>query len=138
MSSFEFYRTDESGTTRRVENKAALAEISAAQMDTHHLDCSVEEVSYSNGNAEIKYSDGRVIHIRRVRKTEGTTIEFKGKKYVTGNVRPWTHQGTTTWSVNYWSGGLTGQPAGPTRFSSANNKPGSVGHAVWTAIQKTI
>lgn len=136
MSSFEFYRTDENGIMRRVDNKAALFEISAAQMSKR----GVQEMTYSNGNATITYADGRTVKIRRIRKTEGSIVTVKGKHYLVGNVQPEGRTGETTSTlqdhVNYWTW-KDGRPLGATRIASGLRK-GTVGAAIWAEVIKLI
>lgn len=137
MSSFEFYRTDENGIMRRVDNKVALAEISAAQMADEDV---VTEMTYSNGNATITYADGRTIKIRRIRKTEGSIVTVKGKDYLVGNVQPEGRTGETTSTlqdhVNYWTW-KDGRPLGAIRIASGLRK-GTVGAAIWAEVIKLI
>jgi hypothetical protein len=139
MSSFEFYRTDERGIIKRVENKDALKEIGDAQMSSGR---GVEAMTYSNGNgnATIAYADGRVIRIRRVRKTRGTVVTVSGKSYTVSNVRVKGNRGS--WSildnyVSYWNL-KNGQPFGPTRTAGFFSKPGTVGAQIWAEVSKLI
>jgi hypothetical protein len=138
MSSFEFYQTDENGIMRRVDNRVALNEISAAQMADEDI---VTEMTYSNGNATITYADGRTIKIRRIRKTKGSIVTVKGKHYVVGNVQPEGRTGETTYTpqdhVNYWTW-KDGRPLGATRIASSEDNPGTVGAAIWAEVIKLI
>lgn len=137
MSSFEFYRTDENGIVQKVDNKIALTEISAAQMSRG---LGVDEMTYSNGKATITYSDGRVITIRRIRKTEGTVVTVGTKNYAVSDVRVAGNRGTwrvTDDHVDYWSI-KNGQPFGATRTAGVFSKPGTVGAQIWAEVSKLI
>ena len=67
-------------------------------------------------------------------------VTVKGKLYVVSPVTPARPEtpGCVSWVpeayVEYWSGGLLGLPAGPTRSARASSKPGSVGRAIWDAV----
>lgn len=67
-------------------------------------------------------------------------VTVKGKLYVVSPVTPARPKtpGAKSWVpeayVTHWSGGLLGLASGPTRFASASSKPGTVGRAVWEAV----
>lgn len=69
-------------------------------------------------------------------------VTVKGKLYVVSEITPARPKtpGATSWVpeayVTYWSGGLLGLAAGPTRFAKKSSKPGTVGRAVWDAVSQ--
>lgn len=68
-------------------------------------------------------------------------ITVKGKRYVVGTVVPAQPktEGAVTWIpeayVSYWSE-RNGETFGATRFASASRKPGTIGRAIWDAVNR--
>lgn len=137
-----FIRTED-GTTSNVTKEVALTEVNRCMMDGKR---EVAEMTAVTDYYMIWYKDGRRVTLSRQTgdmpaDSEGRrVITVKGKLYVAGPIvaaRPRT-PGAKAWIpeayAHYWSGGLTGQPSGPTRSASASMKPGTVGRAVWDSI----
>jgi hypothetical protein len=139
------YERTENGTTKIVSRTVGLGEINHAMMEGKR---EVREMSsLTRTDYAIQYKDGRSVKLILVDEpapeadSEGRKIvTVKGKRYVAGTivpVRPRT-PGARSWIpeayVSYWSGGALGLPAGPTRTAKASMKPGTVGRAVWDAV----
>lgn len=160
------YKRTENGTTTHVSIREGLAEINHAMMagkkDVREMfeGSTGARITYKDGRRVmlLKVDAPAVINqpptedectcgCRQVKTTardsEGRRIvTVKGKRYVVSAVtpaRPKT-EGAATWIpeayVNYWSGGPLGLPSGPTRSAKASMKPGTVGRAIWDAVNR--
>jgi hypothetical protein len=141
------YERTENGTTTYVSIREGLAEINHAMMAGKR---DVREMSAGRTDANIKYKDGRKVTLTRVdapaeqpAETDShgrRIVTVRGKRYIVGTVVPARPkvEGVPTWVpeafANYWSAGPLGLPAGPTRHASAGMKPGTVGRAIWDAV----
>lgn len=139
------YERTENGVTTHIPVREAMAEVEHAMMAGRK---DVKRMSSGRTQHLIDYKDGRRVSMRLVdapvprTDEEGRRIVTIGEKlYVADAVTPARPRtpGATSWIpeayVRYWSGGLTGRPAGPTRTGKASMKPGTVGRAVWDAVQ---
>ncbi|MFI2184581.1 hypothetical protein [Streptomyces sioyaensis] len=144
------YERTENGTVTQVSAKDGMAEINHAMMEGKR---EVREMFYGpKSGAIIRYKDGR--HVRLVPTTvpepaaadtgekdnQGRRIvTVKDKRYIVGTVvpaRPRT-PGAKSWIprayVSYWSE-RNGETFGPTRTANGDAKPGTVGRAIWDAV----
>lgn len=139
------------GVATLVDRRLGLDEINAGMMGETKK--AVREMSAGRTDALIKYRDGRTVRLVLVdapeqeaaEKLERTAdgrrriVTVKGKRYIVGTVvpaRPRT-PGAKSWIpkayVSYWSE-RNGATFGPTRFTSGDAKPGTVGRAIWDAM----
>jgi hypothetical protein len=140
----KIYERTENGVTAQVSVRDALAEVNHAMMDGKG---DVREMSSSRGRHSIEYKDGRSVKLTEVDapapvETDSRgdrIISVQGKRYVVGTLvpaRPKT-PGAKSWTpeayVSYWSE-RNGETFGATRFASASGKPGTVGRAIWDAV----
>ncbi|WP_438489522.1 hypothetical protein [Streptomyces sp. S186] len=131
------YERTENGTTAHVSISEAMAEVHDATIGRLSRERSVRKMSSSRTEHHIEYADNRVVHMTLV--DEPATVEagsdgrrivtFKGKRYVVGEITPGAF-------ITYWSGGPLGLPSGPTRTATASMKPGTVGRAIWDAVNR--
>lgn len=138
------YERTENGTTTHVSIREAMAEVNDAMMGPRK---NIREMSSGRTAHHIRYADGREVRMTLVDQpapvdtdSEGRKIvTVKGKRYVVSEVTPARPkvEGVPTWVpeayVSYWSE-RNGETFGATRFSSASMKPGTVGRAIWDAI----
>lgn len=137
-----FIRT-ENGTAANVTKEAGLAEANRCMMDGKR---EVAEMTAVSGFYYIWYKDGRKVTLSRqdgdmpADKDGRRVVTVKGKYYVVSAITPARPRtpGVKSWVpeayVSYWSGGQLGLPSGPTRHASASAKPGTVGRAIWDAV----
>jgi hypothetical protein len=135
------FKRTENGTTTYVSLREGLAEINHAMMAGKK---DVREMFEGSTGARITYKDGRRVmflkvdapaeekpaieHGPKVWTGEATRIvTVKGKRYVVGTVRP------ASTHVHYWSE-RNGEAFGPTRDTGSSAKPGTVGRAIWDAV----
>lgn len=140
------YERTENGVTTTVDQAAGLAEINDAMMGGQRT---VREMSsISRTDYAIAYKDGRSVRLVLVEAPAPRTdraaddrriVTVKGKRYVVGTVtpaRPHTPD-AKTWIprpyVSYWAE-RNGERFGATRSASENNKPGTVGAAIWAQV----
>lgn len=140
----------ENGVPALLPSKEALAEVDLVMMDKA-AKRSTKAVSAARSAANIEYRDGRKVAIRPAtpeditaltpltvtpaevaknvripRAPEGSRIvAAKGKQYVVTTV--------LRGSVDYWTF-RNGRAYGSTREASESDKPGTVGAAVWVAV----
>lgn len=149
----KIYRRTVDGVESFVTVKEALAEVNDAMIGRVARERSTRTMSSSRGQHDITYRDGRrvvLIEIDAPAPVEAASdgrriVTVKGKRYVVGAVVPEQTErrqiSKHSYSlphpayVRYWSAGPTGLPSGPTRDCSGRSKPGTVGHAIWNAIQ---
>lgn len=141
------YERTENGVTTRVSAKDGNAEINHAMMAGKR---DVREMSsITRTDFAIEYKDGRSVRLVRVEEPEQgpeawtgeatRIVTVKGKRYAVGPIRPaqsWTvgaTSGVTPVRVNYWSE-RNGETFGPTRTTNGDAKPGTVGRAIWEAV----
>jgi hypothetical protein len=143
----------ENGITAHVTMTEGLREINTAMMEGKRQ---VRTMSCAGTHATIEYKDGRKVTMRRVEINEADFIApappikdgpkivtVKGKRYVVGTIVPAQTDrkkiGENSYSlphpayVAYWSE-RNGKSFGATRHASANNKPGTIGRAIWDAV----
>lgn len=138
------YQRTENGSTALVSAREALDEVNHAMMAGKR---DVRRMSSSHGNHSIEYKDGREVRMTLVdAPAPGETdskgrriVTVKGKRYIVGTVTPARPkvEGVPTWVpeayVSYWAE-RNGETFGATRFASASRKPGTVGRAIWDAV----
>ncbi|MGY5634187.1 hypothetical protein ACW7N6_38245 [Streptomyces sp. UC1A3] len=144
------YERTENGTVAYVSVREGLEEINHATMGGRR---EVETMSsISRTDYAIEYKDGRKVTLVRVDAPaeqpakeivpgpkvwtgEATRIvTVKSKRYVVGTVRPSRNDPSRAF-VYYWSE-RSGEAFGPTRDTSSNAKPGTVGRAIWDALNR--
>lgn len=150
------YRLDADNVTSYVTVKDALTVVNTAMTTGWEY---VEEMTSQHGKHRIRYTGGTELHLFEVPapvKAAATgparpysngptrTVTVKGKTYVVGTVVPAQTErrkiSEHSYSlphpayVRYWSD-RGGKAFGPTRDASGNSKPGTVGRAIWDAIQ---
>ncbi|MFB7114100.1 hypothetical protein [Streptomyces sp. NPDC056291] len=140
------YERTENGTTTRVSVREGRDEINHVMMDGKR---DVRSMSAYRTDANIEYKDGRKVRLILVDAPEEQPAEtdskgrrivtVKGKRYIVGKVvpaRPKT-EGAISWIpeayVSYWSE-RNSETFGATRHASASNKPGTIGRAIWDAV----
>lgn len=133
------YRRTENGTETLISVPEALAEVNDAMMGGSHK---VETMSSGHGNHQIEYKDGRMVSLVEIEETipvKSPIVVVKGRRYVVSSItpaRPRT-EGVKSWIpqayVSYWTE-RNGQAFGATRHASASNKPGTIGRAIWDAV----
>lgn len=148
-----FIRTED-GVAANVSKEAGLAEANRCMMDGKR---EVAEMTAVSGFYYIWYKDGRKVTLSRqdgdlpeplpgqgpkVWTGEATRIvTVKGKRYVVGTITPARPRtpGAKSWIpeayVNYWSE-RDGKAFGATRSACASRKPGTVGRAIWDAVNR--
>lgn len=144
------YERTENGITTHVSIPEAMAEVNDAMIGRVVRERRVRRMSSGRTQHHIEYADGRDVRLTLVDEpakvetgSEGRRIvTFKGKRYVVGEITPARPKvdGIPTWVpeayVSYWSGGPLGLPSGPTRTGSASMRPGTVGRAIWDAVNR--
>ncbi|MFF7411601.1 hypothetical protein [Streptomyces lydicus] len=146
------YERTENGTKTIVSIEEGLDEIDAAVLGRLSRERTVRKLSHLNRtDIIIEHSDGRTVTLIRIdepAKVEGEAdsegrpiITVKGKRYIVGGVvpaRPKTDD-SPTWVpeafANYWAE-RDGKIFGPTLHASASRKPGTVGRAIWDAVNR--
>jgi hypothetical protein len=150
-STNKVYERTENGASSIVSREEGLSEINEAMIGRAVRERSTRTMSSLNRtDYSIVYRDGRAVTLRLVDEpakvetdSEGRrTVTVKGKRYVVSAVtpaRPRT-EGAATWVpeayVRYWTGGPLGVPSGPTRTAKASMRPGTVGRAIWDAVDR--
>lgn len=142
------YERTENGTVTYVSIREAMAEVNDAMMGRLSRERRVRRMSSGRTQHHIEYADNRVVRMVLVdepAKVETNskgyrTVTVKGKCYVVSDIvpaRPKT-EGAIIWVpeayISYWSGGPLGLPSGPTRMAKASMRPGTVGRAIWDAV----
>lgn len=144
----KIYRRTEDGVESYMTVKDALAEVNEAMIGRVVRERRVRTMSSSHGQHDITYSDGRRVVLIEIDapqpEKEQRIVIAKGKRYVVSAVTPAQTErrpiGKNSYSlphpayVRYWSE-KNGEASGATRHASASNKPGTVGRAIWDAIQ---
>jgi len=140
------YNRTENGTTVQVSVKDAMAEVNAAMMGPRR---NIREMSSVQGSHTIVYRDRRRVRLDEVDAPERTMrtgayttrkkVTVKGKSYIVTAVtpaRPRTPE-AVSWIpeayVSYWAE-RNGTAFGPTRSGKASMRPGTVGRAIWDAV----
>lgn len=140
------YQRTEDGAVTYVSVREAMAELNHAMMEGKRK---VFEMSSGRGHHTITYKNGRSVQLVELEKDEPAPVETdskgrrivtaKGKRYVVGTItpaRPRT-RGAVSWIpeayVSYWSE-RNGETFGATRHATASRKPGTIGRAIWDAI----
>lgn len=143
-----FIRT-ENGIAANVTKAEGLAEANRCMMDGKR---EVATMTATTDMYMIWYKDGRRVYLSRqtgdmpepATKVDGSKgrkiVTVKGRQYVVSVVTPARPkvEGVPTWVpeayVSYWFGGPLGLPSGPTRTAKASMRPGTVGRAIWEAV----
>lgn len=140
------YERTENGTTTRISVSEALAEVNTAMMEGKR---EVRSMSSGRGGHLIEYKDGRTVRLTeadapvneepeqgpRAWTGEATTIiTVKGKRYAVGPVVPAGNH-TPGAYVRYWSE-RNGETFGATRSTNGDAKPGTIGRAIWDAVNR--
>jgi hypothetical protein len=145
------YERTENGVTTHVSIREAMAEVNDAMMGRLSRERRVRKMSSGRTQHHIEYADGREVRMTLVDAPAEETKETdskgrriviaKGKRYVVSTIvpaRPKT-PGAKSWTpeayVSYWSE-RNGETFGATRFASASRKPGTVGRAIWDAVNR--
>jgi hypothetical protein len=150
------YTRTENGTATEVSLKDGLSEINHAMLSRRNGQRKVRTMSsISRNDYAIEYQDGGKVTLVVTEKTEEAPAEteskgrrivtVKGKRYVVGTIVPAQTDrkkiGENSYSlphpayVAYWSE-RSGETFGATRSASASNKPGTVGRAIWDAVNR--
>ncbi len=145
----KIYRRTEDGMEALITVREALAEVNDAMMGRVSRERSVRTMSSSKGQHHIVYADGRTVTLLEIdppaTDSKGRRIvTAKGKRYVVGSVvraleeRKQINENSYFLPypayVHYWSV-RDGEAWGPTRECSGRNKPGTVGHAIWSQVK---
>lgn len=136
-----FIRT-ENGVAANVTKEAGLAEANLCMMAGKR---EVAEMTAVSGFYDIRYKDGRKVTLSRqdgdMPAPARQTVTVKGKRYIVSAItpaRPKT-EGATSWIpeayVSYWAE-RNGEIFGATRTAKASMKPGSIGRAIWDALNQ--
>lgn len=136
------------GADSYVTVKEALIEVNDAMMGRIARERSVRTMSSGKGHHAITYRDGRRVVLKEIDApqpvVEGPDVwtgektrilTAKGKRYVVGTVVPAGVRGKyqVPAYVHYWSE-RHGKTFGPIRSTNADAKPGTVGRAIWDAV----
>ncbi|OKI19262.1 hypothetical protein [Streptomyces sp. CB03911] len=147
----------ENGVPALLTTKEALAEVNLVMMDKA-AKRSTRTVSARGSSANIEYRDGRKVDIRpataedvavltpapaplQKRGQELRLIVAKGKRYLVGKAQPAVpYTEGATWcrpyaAVNYWTE-RNGATFGPTLSATEVAKRGTVGAAIWAAVNE--
>lgn len=138
------YRRVTDGVEDFITVKEALAEVNDLMMNRKR---DYREMSSSQGHHTITYRNGVRVVLTEVDAPKAESAErivtVKGKRYVVSSVVPEQTErrkiAEHSYSlphpayVRYWSE-RNGKAFGPTRHASGNNKPGTVGRAIWDAV----
>ncbi|MFF8901696.1 hypothetical protein ACF082_29920 [Streptomyces lydicus] len=145
------YERTENGITTHVSIREGTAEVNDAMIGRVSRERGVRKMSSGRTQHHIEYADGRVVRMTLVDapapvETDGEgrrIVTVKGKRYVVGQVVPAdrpVHDGAPKdWKprayVSYWSE-RDGERFGPTRTTDGDAKPGTVGRAIWDAVNR--
>jgi hypothetical protein len=143
------YERTENGTTTHVSIREAMAEVNDAMMGRLSRERRVRKMSSGRTQHHIEYADGRVVRMTLVdapapveTDSKGRRIvTVKGKRYIVSHITPARPKtpGAKTWTpeayVRYWSE-RNGETFGATRSACGSNKPGTVGRAIWDAVNR--
>jgi hypothetical protein len=137
------YQRTENDVVSTVSIREALAEVNHAMMGGKS---GVREMSSGRGQHSIEYKDGRSVRLVLVDAPAEETdangrriVTVKGRRYIVGTVTPARPRtpGAKSWTpeafVSYWSE-RNGETFGATRFARGSQRPGTVGRAVWDAV----
>jgi hypothetical protein len=138
------YQRTENGTATIVSVRDAMDEVNHAMMDGKH---EVRTMSSGRGQHSLEYKDGRSVRLTETDapapvETDGEgrkIVTVKGKRYIVGAIIPARPkvEGVPTWVpeayANYWTE-RNGEIFGATRSTSGSRKPGTVGRAIWDAV----
>lgn len=144
----KIYRRTENGTETLISVSDALGEVNDAMMGGSYK---VETMSSSHGNHRIEYTDGRKVSLVEIEGTLPAPVEtdsqgqrivsVKGKRYIVGEIASgssW-NKVSRSWVpekyMAYWSE-RNGRTFGSTRFAGESAKPGTVGRAIWDAVNE--
>jgi hypothetical protein len=149
------YRLDADNVTTYLTVTDALTVVNTAMMEGRKY---VREMTSQHGNHRIRYTGGTELHLfeipapakpaagpaRPYSNGPTRTVTVKGKTYVAGTIVPAQTErrkiSEHSYSlphpayVRYWSD-RDGKAFGPTRSASGSSKQGTVGRALWDAIQ---
>jgi hypothetical protein len=142
------YKRTENGIVTHISVREALAEVNHAMMDGKR---DVRSMSSGRTQHNIEYKDGRTVRLVLVDAPAEQPAEtdrkgrrivtVKGKRYIVSKItpaRPWT-EGARAWTpeayLSYWAE-RNGETFGATRNASASSKPGTIGRAIWDAVNQ--
>lgn len=150
----KIYLRTEDGIDSYMTVKDALAEVNEAMIGRVVRERRVRTMSSGRGHHAVEYSDGRKVVLKEMdapiaeAPTESDSkgrriVTAKGKRYVVGSIIPEQTErkkfGKCSYSlphpayVHYWSV-RNDEAFGPIRSCSGRNKPGTVGRAIWDAV----
>ncbi|MFD9442097.1 hypothetical protein [Streptomyces sp. NPDC060001] len=147
------YERTENGTVTHISIREAMAEVEDAMMGRVDRERRVRTMSSGRTQHHIVYSDGRDVRMvlvdapavvepeqgAKVWTGESTrVVTVKGKRYVVGTIRQAGDHGTyriTRAYVSYWTE-RNGGAFGATRSTNGSAKPGTVGRAIWDAVNR--
>ncbi|MEV5140357.1 hypothetical protein AB0K71_05890 [Streptomyces syringium] len=143
------YERTENGVTTHVSIQEAMAEVNDAMMGRLSRERRVRKMSSGRTQHSIEYADGREVRMTLVdapapveTDSKGRrTVTVKGKRYLVGTIVPARPKvdGVPTWVpkayVQYWSE-RNGEAFGATRSTNGDAKPGTVGRAIWDAVDR--
>lgn len=146
------YTRTENGTATEVSLKDGLSEINHAQLSGRNGQRKVRRMSsISRTDFAIEYQDGGKVTLIVTEKTEEAPAEaeskgrrivtVKGKRYIATGITPAKPKtpGCVSWIpeayLSYWTE-RNGETFGATRHATASNKPGTVGRAIWDAVNR--
>jgi hypothetical protein len=144
------YERTENGVTTHVSIREAMAEVNDAMIGRVVRERRVRRMSSGRTQHHIEYADDRVVRLTLVdepAKVEAGShgrriVTFKGKRYVVGEITPARPKAEGACIsvpeafVTYQSGGPLGLPSGPTRTGKGSMRPGTVGRAIWDAVNR--
>lgn len=139
------YERTENGNTTHVSIREGLDEVNTAMMEGKR---EVRSMSSGRGDHLIEYKDGRMVRLTEIDAPaeepeqgpkawtgEATRIAtVKGKRYAVGPVVPAGNHAPGAY-VRYWSE-RNGETFGATRSTNGDAKPGTVGRAIWDAVNR--
>ncbi|MGW6518562.1 hypothetical protein [Streptomyces sp. NPDC054962] len=143
------YERIENGTVTHVSIREAMAEVNDAMMGRLSRERSVRKMSSGRTQHHIEYADDRVVRLTLVNAPAVITTErdnkgrrivtVKGKRYIVSAITPAQPRtpGAKSWIpeayVSYWTE-RNGDTFGATRHASGSGKRGTVGRAIWDAV----
>ncbi|MGW5928055.1 hypothetical protein ACWF2L_17665 [Streptomyces anulatus] len=140
----KIYLRTEDGIDSYMSVKDALSEVNDAMMGRVVRERSTRKMSSSQGHHVIEYRDGRRVTLKEIDAPvaeekgpkawtgeETRIVTVKGKRYAVGQI---VQAGPTAY-VSYWSE-RDGKTFGATRGTNRDAKPGTVGRAIWDAVNR--
>lgn len=147
----KIYLRTEDGIDSYMSVKDALAEVNEAMMGRVARERSTRKMSSSQGHHAIEYRDGRRVTLKEIDAPvaeekgpkawtgeETRIVTVKGKRYAVGQIVEAGDRGSYSVArayVTYWSE-RDGKTFGATRHTNGDAKPGTVGRAIWDAVNR--